>query len=98
MTGTGSVPSDLARVRVVQQDAWLHRIKVGASQIDVHIRGTAPEGTRVELNSSALQVGKRVGKTGRTRIALPAGLPADAWLYLCSYSARADGGREPLKM
>jgi hypothetical protein len=82
MTGTGNVPSDLARIRVLQQDAWLRRIKVGATHIDVQVAGTARDGTRVELNSSTLQVGKRVGKTGRTRIPLLAGLPDDAWLYL----------------
>jgi hypothetical protein len=82
MTGTGSVPTDLARIRVVQRDAWFHRIKVGATHIDVHVGGGARDGARVELNSSSLQVGKRVGKTGRTRIPLPAGLSDDAWLYL----------------
>jgi hypothetical protein len=83
MVGTaGSVPSELARIRVLQQDAWLHRIKVTATHIDVHVGGSARAGTRLELNSSTLRIGKRVGKTGRVRVALPDGLPGDAWLFL----------------
>jgi len=82
MTGTGSVPTSLARIRVAQQGAWLRRITVGVTAIDVRVGGSDRDGARVELNSSTLQVGKRVGKTGRVRIPLPAGLPDDAWLYL----------------
>jgi hypothetical protein len=79
---TGSVPSELARIRVLQQGAWLHRIKVGATHIDVHVGGSARAGTRLELNSSTLQIRKRVGTTGKVRVALPGGLPGDAWLFL----------------
>ena len=79
---TGGVPSELARIRVLQQDAWLHRIKVGATHIDVRVGGSARDGTHLELNSSTLRITKRVGKTGRVRVALPGGLPGDAWLFL----------------
>lgn len=82
MAGTGNVPSELARIRVLQQAAWLHRIKVAATHIDVHVGGSSRDGTRIDLNSSTLQITKRVGKTGKVRIALPGGLPSDAWLFL----------------
>jgi hypothetical protein len=55
---------------------------VSAAHLDVRVEGHAREGTRIELNGSTVQTGKRVGKTGKVRLTLPSGLPEDAWLYL----------------
>jgi hypothetical protein len=82
MVSSSTVPSGLARIRLLQQDAWFHRINVSATHLDVRVGGAAREGARVELNGSTLRTGKRVGRTGKVRLALPAGLPDDAWLFL----------------
>jgi len=80
--GPQQAPSDLGRVRVVQLDAWLQRVRVSPTHLDVQVRGTAVAGTRVELNGATYGAAKSVGKTGNVRLRLPEGLPDDAWLYL----------------
>jgi hypothetical protein len=80
--GGGSGFSSLARVRVLQQGAWLSRITVTATHIDVRVAGPARQGVRLELNGSTGSTSRRVGTRGRIRIPLPEGLPDDAWLYL----------------
>lgn len=78
----GSTARGLARVRVLQPDAWLSRITVTPTYIDVHVSGAARQGARVGLNGSTGHTNRRVGTRGRVRIALTEGLPDDAWLYL----------------
>ena len=80
--GARQVPSDLGRVRVVQLDAWLQRVRVSPTHLDVRVRGHAFAGTRLELNGATYGAAKTVGKTGSVRLRLPEGLPDDAWLYL----------------
>ncbi len=72
----------LAVVRVAQVEAWIERVRVTPTHVDVLVRGDRPAGARLEINGSALQATKTVGRSGRVRIALPNGLPDDAWLYL----------------
>lgn len=80
--GAGPLPSEVGRLRIANTDAWLKRIRVAPTHIDVWVAGEAVEGARLELNGSEFQVDKRVGKTGKVRLRLPSGLPDDAWLYL----------------
>ena len=80
--GSGQTPSDLARVRVVQTDAWLRRIRISPTALDVWVAGEARDGARVEVNGVDWRASKPVGKTGRARFRLPRGLPDDAFLYL----------------
>ena len=77
---TGSYP--LAIVRVVQVEAWIERVRVTPTHLDVLVRGDQPRGARLEVNGSTLPTSKTVGRSGRVRIALRRGLPDDAWLYL----------------
>ncbi len=72
----------LAMMRVVQAEAWIHRVRVTPTRIDVFVRGDHRQTSRVEVNGSTLQTWKAVGPSGRVRIALRHGLPDDAWLYL----------------
>lgn len=77
----GQMPLERALIRLIQSEAWLQRVRVTPTQIDLQIAGE-PEGTRVEVNGAQSRMAKRVGRTGRVRLALPVGLPDDAWLYL----------------
>lgn len=80
--GAGQIPSDLGRLRHVQPEAWLRRVRVSPTHLDVWVGGQDALGTRVELNSAQLQVAKRVGKSAKVRFPLRQGLPDDIWLYL----------------
>lgn len=77
-----SPPTGLARIRVVQQDAWLSGVTVTPTHIDVTVAGPGRQGARLELNGSTGDTSRAVGARGRIRIRLADGLPDDAWLYL----------------
>jgi hypothetical protein len=72
----------MGRVRAVRTDAWLRRIRISPTSLDVWVAGEARDGARVEVNSADWRASKPVGKTGRVRFRLPRGLPDDAFLYL----------------
>jgi len=76
------VPHGLGRVRVVQLEGWLRRVRVAPTRLDVWVGGDAANGTRVELNGATYAAAKTVGRTGKVRLRLPDGLRDDAWLYL----------------
>jgi len=80
--GAGPVPTEAGRFRIAQLDAWLRRIRVTPTHLDVWIAGEAVQGARIEVNGSTWRTHKRVGKTGKVRLRLPTGVPEDAWLYL----------------
>jgi hypothetical protein len=80
--GAHSIPQELARIRLVQTDAWLHRVRISPSRIAISVRGDRHEGARLEVNGETLRASKRVGKTGEVTLSLPEGLPDDAYLYL----------------
>jgi hypothetical protein len=73
---------ELANIRLVRLEAWIDRAEVSPTSLQVHVLGDDRAGTRLELNGSTLQASRKVGKSGRVRLALPDGLPDDAWLYL----------------
>jgi hypothetical protein len=73
---------ELASIRLVRLEAWIDRVEVSPTWLQVHVLGGDRAGTRVELNGSGLQADRTVGRSGRVRLALPDGLPDDAWLYL----------------
>jgi hypothetical protein len=77
-----SLPTGLARIRIVQQDAWLSRITVTPTHIQANVAGPARHGTRLEVNGSTGYTSRTVDTRGRIRIPLVNGLPDDAWLYL----------------
>lgn len=68
-----SASTSLARVRVLQQDAWLSRISVTPTHIEVIISGSARQGARLELNGSTGHATRRVGARGRVRLPLADG-------------------------
>ena len=76
------VPSDTALIRMVPGTAWLERVLITPTHMDVIVRGRDVAGTRVELNSATYRADARVSDTGDVRIPLPDGLPDSAWLYL----------------
>ncbi|MCZ2812018.1 ATP-binding protein [Modestobacter sp. VKM Ac-2979] len=77
-----SMPTGLARVRVLQENAWLSRVTVTPTHMDVYVAGPARQGARLEVNGSTDATSRTVGADGRVQIPLVTGLPDDAWLYL----------------
>jgi hypothetical protein len=78
----GQVPSQFATVRVVDRTAWLERVRITPTALEVSVGGSDITGTRVELNGTTRQAEARVTVTGQVRLPLPDGLPENAWLYL----------------
>lgn len=80
--GAHQVPSDFGHVWVVETGAWLHRLQLGETFVDVTVRGDAALTTRVDLVGAGGRRSKPVGSTGKVRLRLPDGVGSDAWLYL----------------
>ena len=76
------MPSDAAVVRIVNHAAWLTRVVIAPTYMDVSVAGSNFVGTRVELNGATYQTDARVGDNGQVRLPLPQGLPEGSWLYL----------------
>lgn len=96
MATAWSIPSN-STLRVLQYDARIRKAIVTPTHLDVEVDGTGATGCKVEVSGATYRTAKRVGKSGRVRLPLPAGLPDDAWLYLSRGTRwldyRAIGGR-----
>jgi schlafen family protein len=78
-----SVPSDLLRVRVLDERAWLDAIHIRATEMSVDVRGNAVAGTTLEYFSPERRERYVLDGAGQIRIGLPEGLPAsNTWLWL----------------
>lgn len=75
-------PSGFGVVRVIERAAWLDRVLITPTHIDVHVDGSDINGARVELNSSTYRADAQISETGHVQISLPDGLPPGAWLFL----------------
>ncbi len=80
--GAGRTTSRMALVRHVDQEAWIERVAIGVTHLDVVLRGNSVAGVEVEINSGSLRSRKTSGPRGRVRLRLPDGLPEDAWLFV----------------
>lgn len=78
----GQVPYSFATVRIVDARAWLDRVRITPTSLEVRLSGSAVAGTRVELNSQTYRCDARVAEAGQVTLPLPDGLPAGAWLFL----------------
>lgn len=76
------VPSDTALIRVISGTAWIDRVLITPTYMDVQVRGYDVTGTRVELNGATYRADAIASDTGEVRIPLPDGLPDGSWLYL----------------
>jgi Putative DNA-binding domain len=74
--------ADMGRIRVAQTGAWLQRVQVTPTHLDVEVAGDAVQGTRVALNGATHRVAAMVTRPGVVRLPLPLGLPEDGWLFL----------------
>lgn len=69
------------RISRLDRRGWLHRVTIGPDALVISVRGTQLAGAVVELSSPAGAMTRRVGRTGKVRLRLPAGL-ADSSLLL----------------
>ncbi len=77
-----NVPWDTAVIRVASTAAWLERVIIRPTHMDVVVGGGDVSGARVELNGATYRADARAGDSGQVRLPLPEGLPAGSWLYL----------------
>jgi hypothetical protein len=76
------VPSSFGVVRVVDSRAWLEKVRITPTALQVHVAGSSIGDARVELNSATHRADARVTETGQVSLPLPDGLPPGVWLYL----------------
>src|SRR5260370_34370673 len=69
-------------VRVVEGRAWIERVLIPPVSLEVTVGGSDITGIPVELNSAAYRADARGAGAAKVQLALPGGLPANAWLYL----------------
>lgn len=79
----GNLASQGYEWRIIRLDrrGWLHRVTISPDTLTVTVRGTQLTGASVELNNPTSYVTRPVGRSGKVRLRLPAGL-ADSSLLL----------------
>src|SRR5690242_880309 len=78
----GQIPSGIGTVRVVDTTAWIERVMITPTTLDVIVKGRNISGVRVELNSATYRADAHPDEDGQVQIPLPDGLPANSWIYL----------------
>jgi hypothetical protein len=63
---------------------WLHRVTISPDRLTIAVKGTQLTGTTLELSSSTSRVTRPVGRGGKVRLRLPAGLADSSLLLLRS--------------
>jgi hypothetical protein len=78
-----NLTSNLHLWRIIEPDrrAWLHRVVISPDALTITVKGPSLDGVTVELSTPAGMTARRVGRTGKVRLRLPAGL-ADSSLLL----------------
>ena len=71
----------LWRITRLDRRGWLHRVTISPDTLTIAVKGTRLTGTTVELNSPSSRVTRPVGRGGKVRLRLLAGL-ADSSLLL----------------
>ncbi len=77
-----SNPSQYGLSRFPQTDAWIKRVRVTTTHVEVTVAGEDKTGVVAELNAPTNRLSKPVTKPGRVRLRLKRPLGNDAWLYL----------------
>ena len=86
-----SVPSELLRVRVLDERSLLGPMHIRATQLTVEIRGSEPAGTMLEYFSPTRRERYTVERSGELTVDLPDGLSAsNTWLWLTDGSSWRD--------
>ncbi len=75
-------PSRYGLIRVAQTEAWIRRVRVGPTFVEVFVAGNHAIGACVEFNSATDRATKPVGRSGRVRLRVARGVADDALLYL----------------
>jgi hypothetical protein len=82
VSGAQNPQLNAIKIRLVDQTACIRRVRIHAASIDVWVAGRFISGTQIELNGTQYRHVAEISRSGRTSLALPTGLPSDAWLWL----------------
>lgn len=77
-----ATPPQLWRIVQLDRRAWLHRVVVGADALTAVIRGSDLAGVSLELTTPTSHLSRPVGRTGKLKLRLPAGLCPGSLLLL----------------
>ena len=80
--GNRALPVGLAIIRIADTTAWISRIRMSPTSLDITVDGHAAKGKRVEISSGDIKLWKTVGRRRRVHFNLPDGLPDDSLLLL----------------
>ena len=83
-------PPTFGVVRVADLRAWLQEVRLGLTAVTVRIGGTLANRARVEITAPPVFVRRVVGKFGRARLPLPAGLPSRSMLMVSVHGVLTD--------
>lgn len=82
VSGTNNPQLGQVSMRFIDGRAWIGRVRIRPTSLDVWVGGRALQGARLELNGAEYRASVDLDKAGRISFPLPAGLPSDAWLWL----------------
>lgn len=82
LIGAQGPPTDLARLRFAESDAWLGRVHVTPTQLVVAVEGSRVNGAELELFGVSERSSRWLEAAGEATFPLAQGLPAHAWLWL----------------
>ncbi len=82
--GSALLPNDFGLLQIVQDHAWIHKVKVGVQSIDVHVKGKVLDDITVQLINSSNCKEKKIGSSGKVRFPRKKELDDDARIFLTS--------------
>ena len=77
-------------IQIINRHAWIHKVNVEATAINIWIKGDSIRNTVVQLIDSSGYKSRKVGSTGRLRISYAKNLADDARLFLTDGSECLD--------
>jgi len=82
--GNFASQGNMWRISRLDRRGWLHRVTISPDALVISARGTQLAGAVMELSSPAGAMTRPVGRTGKVRLRLPAGLADSSLLLLRS--------------
>jgi hypothetical protein len=82
LSGAQMPPTDLARIRLVEDAGWLGAVHVEPSRMSIEVLGEAVGGATLELYGESHRASQPIEQSGTVELTLAEGPPAQAWLWL----------------
>lgn len=84
LAGTSNPSLGEVTIRIVDQRARIHRVRIRPASLDVWVSGREVKGSYLELNSTDDHQVIELTRSGKVSFTLPTGLGNDGWIWLKS--------------